>query len=91
MTQARRDAYIALDAAADALVAAAQACEEVDEDCNYPETVTDLVLVVGTQWIDNDGDRGGRAFVFPRNGSQPYYITDGLLDAALKRVAQATE
>jgi hypothetical protein len=90
-SDSRSEAYAALDAAAQTLVAAAQAREEVDADCDYPETVTDLVLVVGTQWIDNDGDRGGRMFAFPRNGSQPYFISEGLLHAALASVRRAAE
>jgi hypothetical protein len=87
-TPERKQAYEALDAAAAALVATVRACEEVDSEYDYPETITDLVLVVGTQWIDNDGDRNGRMMAFPRNGSQPYYITDGLLNAALKGTAR---
>lgn len=90
MSADRDAAYAALDAAANALVAVARAREEVDADCDYPETVTDLILVVGTQWIDNDNDRAGRMFAFPRNGSQPYWITGGLLQAALKETGGAS-
>jgi hypothetical protein len=75
------EAYKALDEAIHQLLASA---EKPDGDEAWPETATDAVLVVGTQWFDSDGDRGGRIFMFPRHGSQPPYITEGMLHTALK-------
>lgn len=80
--------YAALEAAADLLVAQTRDAEEVAAEYDYPETVTDVVVVIGTQWIDNEGDRGGRVLMFPRGGAQPYYITQGLLHEALARVSK---
>lgn len=53
------------------------------------EVVTDAVIILGAQNINEDGDRGGRVLVFPRHGSQPPYITIGLLDAACQLVLNA--
>lgn len=63
-----------------ALEHAAQQCAShcLDDD----EVMTDAVLVIGAQSIDDDGDRIGRVVVFGRGGSQPPYITVGLLEYA---------
>lgn len=53
------------------------------------EIITDGVLLLGLQRIDDDGDRGGRVLVFPRHGSQPPYITLGLIQSAQNLVANA--
>jgi hypothetical protein len=54
------------------------AADQLDGD----EVVTDAVLIIGAQHIDDAGDRCGRVFAVPYHGSQPYYITLGLIDAA---------
>lgn len=46
------------------------------------EVITDAVLIVGSQYVDEDGDRCGHVFMFPRNGSQPSYITLGPIETA---------
>lgn len=43
----------------------------------------DAVLIIGYQAIDDDGDRTGRMLICPRSGSQPLYITKGLITQAL--------
>lgn len=50
------------------------------------EVVTDAVLILGVQSIGNDGSRDGRVLGFPRNGSQPPYITTGLVDSFHDRI-----
>jgi hypothetical protein len=47
------------------------------------------VLVIGYQYVDDDGDRDGRVIAFPRNGCQPPYLTQGLLQGAKILVDQA--
>ena len=54
-------------------------------------TVTDTVLVVGMQCFDDDGERVGHVIVFPRGGSQPSYITTGLLHTAVNLIKGAGE
>lgn len=51
-------------------------------DPDPPSFPTDYVLVVGAMYVDEDGDRGGVVRWFPKDGSQPGYITVGLLDSA---------
>jgi len=72
--QKRKDAVTALETAIGAV-----ARLMFDDD----EVVTDAVLVLGAQRIDDDGDRIGRVGNFPRHGSQPPYITAGLLTEAI--------
>lgn len=85
-TTDRAAAYQQLENCITQLVAYSRNSEDIDPEADYPETPTDAVLVIGTQWIDSDGDRSGRVFVFPRTGSQPSYITTGLLQAALDAI-----
>jgi hypothetical protein len=59
--------------------------------CDSDDMVTDAVIVLGAQAIDEDGDRIGRVVVFPRHGSQPPYITLGLLDEAARLIRQAND
>lgn len=82
MDDDRKAAYEALNDAAEALVSLVRV--EDDEG----ETITDTVLIVGTQWYDGDGDRCGRIMMFPRNGSQPYYITAGMLQSGLRHLEE---
>lgn len=55
------------------------------------EVVTDAVLLLAAQHVDEDGDRCGRVFVFPRHGYQPIYITKGMLTDALDMIRHAQE
>ncbi len=54
------------------------AADRLDTD----EVITDAVLIIGAQYIDDEGDRCGRVFALPYHGSQPYYITLGLIASA---------
>lgn len=71
-------------AAAAALENAIRAVAELMFDDN--EVIVDAVLILGAQRIDDDGDRIGRVGNFPRHGSQPTYITAGLLNQAMDLV-----
>lgn len=86
----RKEAYEALKEAiakANAYMNAVEA--EEAEDGSPPEMVAvDAVLLIGTQWIDEDGDRCGATNVLPRHGWQPGYITAGLLTTAHARVVE---
>ncbi len=75
---ARAAAIKALEDAVEAFMALQR---EMYED--YGDVLAvDAVLIVGAQWIDSEGDRCGDAGLLPRNGSQPAYITRGLVDDA---------
>ncbi|OCB45572.1 hypothetical protein A5721_16395 [Mycobacterium vulneris] len=76
----RRDAYAKLDEAIEEL--SSVFC---DADGEIP---IDAVLIVGAQSVDDDGDRVGGITVFPRHGSQPLYITSGLMSHGLAVLAR---
>lgn len=62
--------------------------ESVDEHGDAAivgDVPTDAVLLIGSQYFDG-GDRQGVVTICPRNGSQPSYITAGLLAMATSRV-----
>ncbi len=63
-----------------------QALAELNGGDGMPEIVTEAVLIVGTQYYNKVGDRCGRVFIFPRNGSQPYYISHGLMMSAVAHI-----
>lgn len=83
MTDTKRaDACAAVESAITTLI---QYC------CDADDIVTDAVLVLGAQYIDDDGDGLGRVIVFPRYGSQPPYITLGLLGEAGRLIRRAND
>ena len=55
-----------------------------------PAVPTAYVLVVGAMWVDSDGDQGGGVGLFPKDGSQPAYITTGLLHTAAASIDKAS-
>lgn len=78
----RKAAYAKLEEAITALVS----LPRDDDDDRYPEVAVDAVLLIGTQFIDEDGDRSGCLTICPRGGWQPGYITAGLIAQALATV-----
>ncbi|TDO18148.1 hypothetical protein EV580_1330 [Mycobacterium sp. BK086] len=76
-----RKAYSKLDEAATELFRLLE--RDTDNPGDPPAIPTDYVLVVGSMYIDSDGDRCGITSHFPKDGSQPVYVTDGLLSQAL--------
>ncbi|SHX92338.1 Uncharacterised protein [Mycobacteroides abscessus subsp. bolletii] len=50
-----------------------------EDDDGMPIVPVDYVLLIGGQWITSDGDRRGGVACYPKDGSQPRYITAGLL------------
>jgi hypothetical protein len=81
-TEQEQDAWAALDAAI-------EACHAITQDDR--DVAVDAVLVIGCQTIDNDGDRIGNVEVFPRRGSQPSYVTRGLLEEATTLIHRNTD
>lgn len=77
----RDSAYAALEAAINAFT----------QYLGHDYVPVDAVLIIGVQWIDDDGDRIGGINIFPRNGSQPVYITTGLLEQAKAMIMYETE
>ena len=62
------------------------------DDDNTPHDVpVDAVLLVGVQRVDDEGDRIGYVEVYPRAGSQPAYITRGLIDEGRKLLDQISD
>lgn len=53
---------------------------EADETTG--EVATDAVLLIGSQYFNDEGDRSGCVTICPRGGWQPGYITAGLLAMA---------
>lgn len=83
----RKQAYADLDAA----VQRVAGLRDDDDDINeFPETVTDWVVITGSQFFDDDGDRAGVVSVLPRHRSQPAFITAGLLQQALSHYSGNT-
>lgn len=71
------------------LADAVEALHRLAEQANPepPAVATDWVLLVGAMYIDDEsGQRGGVVEVYPRDGSQPAYITTGLVIAAAQLV-----
>lgn len=73
----RKEAYAALEVAIDLLA-------RLDNDSG--EVPVDAVLIIGSQYICDDGDRSGYVTIHPHSGWAPPYITAGLLTMALSRV-----
>jgi hypothetical protein len=48
---------------------------------------TDYVLVVGSMYLDSDSGRCGVVTYFPKDGTQPSYITIGLLTSTAQAIA----
>ena len=44
----------------------------------------DAVLIVGIQHVDSDGARLGHVEVYPRSGTQPSYLTRGIISEGSK-------
>lgn len=78
-TPAQKAAYAKLDEAIDALVEAYRGTDHGSDD---GDVAVDAVLLVGMQAVDEDGDRVGAVSCYPRYGSQPAYITHGLVTRA---------
>lgn len=57
-------------------------------DPEPPSVLTDYVLVLGAMYLDAAGRRGGFTTVLPRGGSQPSYITKGLMREGLDLLAR---
>lgn len=85
--QLRKEAYEAFELAIEKMAALMNL--PADEDDDTPEMMPiDAVLIIGSQYIDKDGDRCGAVDIAPRHGWQPGYITAGLLAMATARVTE---
>lgn len=60
--------------------------QDHDEPGDPKSFPTDYVLLVGSMWVDSDDDRCGGVSFFPKDGSQPAYITIGLLESVQCRL-----
>lgn len=76
----KKAAYSKLDEALSMLAALHQ---HPEDDSSVP---VDAVLLIGSQWFDEDGDRTGSVIICPRGGWQPGYITSGLIHQAVSHV-----
>jgi hypothetical protein len=75
-----RAAYAQLDAAVNELHRLIERDNAEPDDA--PSVPTDYVLLVGWMLYDEDNDRVGGVNCFPKQGSQPDYITTGLVTTA---------
>ena len=78
MDEARKAAFDALNRAIDMLAAANDMGGHI---------VTDAVLVIGTQAINEDGYRVGATGLFLKDGVQPIWTTRALINEAAMRVS----
>lgn len=78
----RKAAYDKLDE----VIADLHALFESESDEPLGDMPTDAVLLIGSQYYDDDGHRQGCVTIAPRGGWQPGYITAGLIAMAFKRV-----
>lgn len=86
LDQLRKEAYEALEDAILKVNAMLIAADDEDGE-DVPEMMAvDAVLLIGSQWIDEEGDRCGVVNIIPRHGWQPGYVTAGLLATAQARV-----
>lgn len=69
----RKEAFAALEVAIEKIVALGEEDQVV---------AVDALLLIGMQYIDDDGDRNGYIKIVPRHGWQPGYISAGLLAMA---------
>lgn len=81
----------ALDALDVAIVGMFEAIRTEDNDTPDDAIPVDAVLLIGVQHIDRDDDRVGFVEVIPRYGSQPAYVTRGLIGDALHLLDQIAD
>jgi hypothetical protein len=74
----------------DAIEAFIELIKAKHEDCDDVIAV-DAALVVGVQWITDDGERRGNVMMLPRNGSHPAYITIGLFAGAEHNMNESSD
>lgn len=63
------------------------------QDIVMPTTLmpTEYLTIVGFQFIDDDGNRGGDVRMLYRDGSMPYWVAEGLLSRATGTVSSSNE
>lgn len=70
--------------------------EKLDADIagdEIPSTLmpTEHIVIVGYQFLDDEGNRGGDVRCLFRDGSMPYWTAEGLLNRALGNISGSSE